>query len=218
MSKEKIRKSFDRIAVLPDICDRNRFYHRYLLRLLPDDMDKALDIGCGTGTFTRAVAGKCARVTGIDLSDRMIEEACKRNPCAGTEYRVGDVERLDLGVGVYDAVVSIATFHHLDLDIVLPKIRDSLKQGGVLLVLDLYKPRTLSEHLLAALAVIPNWCLDRIVFKGREPSERKQLWIEHEELDDLPTMEDIRAKSAQYTPDARIRKHLFWRYSLRYRK
>jgi ubiquinone/menaquinone biosynthesis C-methylase UbiE len=71
-----------------------------------------LDIGCGTGGFTRAIADiASAAVTGIDISERFIEfardaPAPKRGAVA---WRVGSAESLSVAEGsFYRAVLSLA--------------------------------------------------------------------------------------------------------------
>lgn len=41
----------------------------------------AVDLGCGTGLATKALASKVAKVYGIDISQAMIKQA-KEQPCA----------------------------------------------------------------------------------------------------------------------------------------
>jgi len=58
-----------------------------------------LDVGCGNGYFARALAQRGARVTGIDISPRMIEHAKRQetaNPL-GIEYHVLDAAALPAG-------------------------------------------------------------------------------------------------------------------------
>lgn len=60
---------------------------------------RILDVGCGNGYFGRALARRGARVTGIDISPRMIEHA-KRQEAAeplGIEYHVLDAAVLPAG-------------------------------------------------------------------------------------------------------------------------
>jgi SAM-dependent methyltransferase len=39
---------------------------------------RVLDVGCGTGTYARAIAGRCAEVVGVDLSPKMVELAVEK--------------------------------------------------------------------------------------------------------------------------------------------
>jgi len=58
-----------------------------------------LDVGCGNGYFTRALARRGARVTGIDISPRMIEHAKRQESteALGIEYHVLDAAGLPAG-------------------------------------------------------------------------------------------------------------------------
>src|SRR5581483_6675791 len=66
--------------------------------LEPRSGDLWLDVGCGAGHLAELAAGAGARVTGIDLSPRLIEVAQARAAAGGYEidYRVGDAERLEV--------------------------------------------------------------------------------------------------------------------------
>ena len=65
-----------------------------------------IDIGCGEGRFCRLLAERGAIVTGVDLTERLIEQA-RAFGSEGETYIVGDAEDLE-GVpdGSFDAAVS----------------------------------------------------------------------------------------------------------------
>ncbi|MBZ6078605.1 class I SAM-dependent DNA methyltransferase [Microvirga puerhi] len=46
-------------------------------RMRLDRFGPTLDLGCGTGLMAKALAGRCARIEGVDLSPRMLEKAAK---------------------------------------------------------------------------------------------------------------------------------------------
>jgi TolB-like protein len=77
---------------------------------------RVLDIGCGTGGFTRAIADiASAAVTGIDISERFIEfardaPAPKRGAVA---WRVGSAESLPVAEGSFDRAVLSLVLHQL---------------------------------------------------------------------------------------------------------
>ncbi len=63
-----------------------------LLGLLGDVCDKVvLDAGCGEGFLARVLAARGARVTGIDLSPRLIALARERDAAGAIDYRVADL-------------------------------------------------------------------------------------------------------------------------------
>ncbi|MDF5707628.1 MAG: DUF1698 domain-containing protein [Nostoc sp. S4] len=66
---EKIRHDFDRIALHEqEGWNHNSHYHNFLLKQLPLDSRNVLDIGCGTGLYSRLIAQRADRVIAIDLS------------------------------------------------------------------------------------------------------------------------------------------------------
>jgi SAM-dependent methyltransferase len=85
--------------------------YRLLLRLLrPGPEESILDVGCGTGYFTRRFArNQMAAVTGVDTDPEAIGYA--RLHAANREsYLVGSGEELPFPVGAFDLSVSIATY------------------------------------------------------------------------------------------------------------
>jgi SAM-dependent methyltransferase len=98
--------------------------------------DAVIDIGCGVGRLTRAIASRAARVVAIDVSQEMLDRAGELNSDLATvEWRLGDGSSLT-GVedGSADACVSAVVFQHLpDADITLGYIREIgrvLRPGG----------------------------------------------------------------------------------------
>src|SRR3954467_10031278 len=74
---------------------RLEFFGPYQIQRAGDVTGKALlDVGCGSGYFSRAMAERGATVTGVDISSRMIEHA---REAGGTNltYEVLDAARID---------------------------------------------------------------------------------------------------------------------------
>ena len=67
-----------------------------------------LDVGCGTGALTEAIAQSCApkRLAGIDPSAAFLDFARQRLSHAGSELRQADAHDLPFGVAEFDQVVS----------------------------------------------------------------------------------------------------------------
>lgn len=217
-----IQADFDRIARLPDEgrWNHNHHYHGYLLKHLPARINTALEIGCGAGDFCCLLAARADQVLGIDLSSEMLRAARERSAdYPNIDYQQLDVLTWDMPIRQFDCVASIATLHHLPLATMLLKIRDSLKPGGVLLVLDLYKPETRSEMLYAGLAVLPN-ILVKLAKDGlRQPSEEaRAAWDAHGKDDVYPRLSEVRRLCADILPGAKVRRHFFWRYSIVWKK
>ena len=92
-----------------DVAPSIRDMHEAIVHVLaPQAGDRWLDVGCGAGHMAELAAGAGARVTGIDLSPRLIDVARARADAGGfdIEYRVGDAESLDVEDASFDIVAS----------------------------------------------------------------------------------------------------------------
>jgi ubiquinone/menaquinone biosynthesis C-methylase UbiE len=92
-----------------DVADTLRDMHRALVEAVdPQPGERLLDVGSGAGNLAELAAGTGARVTGIDLSPRLVEVAKARAEEGGyeIEYRLGDAEGLDVDDASFDRVVS----------------------------------------------------------------------------------------------------------------
>lgn len=73
---------------------------------------RALDIACGTGRFTKMLVERGAEVTGLDVSNAMIEQA--KEKCQGAEFVQGDARRLDYADKSFELALSVNGFNHLE--------------------------------------------------------------------------------------------------------
>ncbi len=75
--------------------------------------EKLLDLACGQGLFSREVAKAGAKVTGVDLSPRLITIAKERSP-RGIQFHVAPADRLDFLAGnSFDAVVCVSAIQNM---------------------------------------------------------------------------------------------------------
>lgn len=104
-----------------------------LQKMLPDFTGKrVLDLGCGFGWHCiYAVEHGATFVTGIDISEKMLEEARKRNSSPLIEYKCMAIEDYDFQPNMFDIVISSLTFHYLEsFDNICRKINTTLTLGG----------------------------------------------------------------------------------------
>lgn len=100
---------------------------------------RLLDAGCGSGTLALSLAARGFRVTGIDLSETMIEAARRKDEDGRVRWARADIAALegaDLG-GPFDAVVCVTDIlcHLPELDLwsaAFRGFRSQLRPGGVL--------------------------------------------------------------------------------------
>jgi len=142
---DKIQADFDRIALLfGEHWNHNNHYHGFLLKQLPEQLGEALEVGSGTGMFSRLLAKRAEKVLGVDLSPQMVRIAKERSAqYSNLDFQVVDVQSWDFPKERFDCIATIATLHHLPFEGTLANMRDALKPNGILLVLDLYQAETL---------------------------------------------------------------------------
>ena len=155
--KENVRKMFDSIAG-----DYDRLNH-----ILSLDVDKSwrkkavkeivggsgdplriLDMACGTGDFSMAIARDAvpgSRITGADISEGMLAGGRKKVEAAGLcdmiSLEAGDCEHLDFPDGSFDRVsiaFGIRNFEHIDKG--LSEMYRILRPGGKAVILELSVP------------------------------------------------------------------------------
>jgi len=216
-STHQIREEFDRIALLTERYGSvSDIYSNYLIQQLPPHSENALEIGCGTGEFTRLLAARAGGVTAIDLSSQMIRRAKSQSVnYRNIEYLLGDVMRVSLSLEEYDCIVSMATLHHLPLAEALLKMKDALKPNGVLLIHDLVGTDSLVDGMMSVLAHLVSvarrfWKTGRM----RAPREVRAAWAEHCKGEVYLTPAEVREMCRQYLPEARMQRHLLWRYTV----
>lgn len=218
---ESIQSDFDRIALLSgENWDHNAHYHGYLLGQIPKQCRQILEIGCGTGEFSRLLAARAGRVLALDLSPQMIRLARERSKLyPNIEFVKDDVLTYHLPDGQFDCIATLTTLHHLPLEIILRKISKALKPGGVFVCLDLYQRANLRDLLFDGVAYPTNLLLRLIkTGKPRPPREVREAYAEHGKTDAYLTLPQIRQLCADILPGALVRRHLFWRYSIIWKK
>lgn len=216
-----VEADFDRLALLDEAgWTSNNHYHDFLLEHVPQNCQNALEIGCGTGAFARQLAKRCKRVIALDLSAEMIRVARSRSSSfENLAFDWADAMTWKFPSSHFDFICSIATLHHLDQRELFLKIRDALKPGGVLAVLDLVQSDSLIERALdvIGLGVSPSL---RLIHNGRlqPPVEVRRAWEQHGKHDSYSTVSQMRALADEILPGSIVRRHLLWRYSLVYQK
>ena len=216
-----VEADFDRLALLDEEgWTANNQYHSSLLRQVPLNCENALEIGCGTGAFARALASRCGRVVALDLSAEMIRVARSRSSrFENLEFQLADAMTWGFPQSHFDFVCSIATLHHLEQRELLLKIKRALKPGGVLVVLDLVQSDSLAERMCDVVAFGVSGGL-RLIHNGRlqPPAEVRKAWEQHGKHDSYLTMAQVRALADEILPGARLVRCLLWRYLLVYQE
>ncbi|MBT2899685.1 bifunctional 2-polyprenyl-6-hydroxyphenol methylase/3-demethylubiquinol 3-O-methyltransferase UbiG [Streptomyces sp. McG3] len=192
--------------------DHNAHHHRWILRRLPGRSARALDIGSGSGDLARLLASRADAVHGIDADPAIVERARERTaPGVPVTFSVGDALE-DVPSGPYDVITCVATLHHLPLSEALTYFRRHLAPGGTLIVVGLYRPRSRSDYLIDAVAIPSNIAMAWIKNKGRRAPRPVAMTAPTRPA--TTAFPDIVRDARRVLPGARLRRRLFWRYTL----
>jgi 2-polyprenyl-6-hydroxyphenyl methylase / 3-demethylubiquinone-9 3-methyltransferase len=137
----------------------------YVRRNRPLSNLRALDVGCGGGLLTEAMASAGARATGIDLSEQLIDIARLHLLESGlqADYRVVSAEAMAVEQpGTFDVVTCMEMLEHVpDPQAIVQACFDALKPGGMLFL------STINRTPAAfALAVVGAEYVARLLPKG----------------------------------------------------
>ncbi len=98
---------------------------------------KILDVGCGTGNFSIKMARQGINVTGIDISEKMLEFAHSRasQEKLAIEFRKMDTQNLTFQDNIFDGVFSMATIEFVsDPNKMIEEMFRVCKKGGPIVV------------------------------------------------------------------------------------
>ncbi len=95
---------------------------------------KALEYGCGPGSYAFELAKQGTHVTAIDISPVGIERATEKAERLGVsdkcDFRVMNAEELEFADDSFDLICGTAILHHLDLDKAYSELRRTMRAGG----------------------------------------------------------------------------------------
>lgn len=97
--------------------------------------DIVLDLGCGQGFWAAALAKKCRKVVGVDISKDAIRKArhyTRNSPLKNRlEFHAGRLEDLNLDQESFDHIFSFCVLEHIEnLPVVLQEAKRLLRPGG----------------------------------------------------------------------------------------
>jgi ubiquinone/menaquinone biosynthesis C-methylase UbiE len=148
--KNESKEFFDKLANQYDSSLAGR-KSKVLHGLVTKTMDKfeyksVLDVGCGNGNFLiEVLKRKKVAVAGIDLSEKMIDEA-KIRLGSEADLRNGDSEHMPWKNSSFDVVTCTLSFHHYpNPGAVLKEMRRVLNPGGKVIIADPWRPTPLRQ-------------------------------------------------------------------------
>jgi SAM-dependent methyltransferase len=204
----------DDFAVAERGWNHNVAYYRLVRRAVPRGAGDLLDVGCGQGRLARELAGPGRRVLGVDPDAASVERARVLGD-GYPELAFATAGFLDSGwgdaPGSFDFISFVASLHHMDEEAALDKARELLRPGGRLVVIGLGCRDTKKTDLAFSALCLPlvkfnDLRPDRAEPDGMVIAEPKLHWAQY------------RALAQRVLPGATYRRHVFFRYVVRWTK
>ncbi|MEU1951717.1 class I SAM-dependent methyltransferase [Nocardia rhamnosiphila] len=195
--------------------NHNDYYGRWVAgRVVASGAREVLDIGCGTGNLAALLRDRGLTVTALEPDAATAGIAARRfaGDPAVRVVRAGFAER-EPGRR-WGAITLVAVLHHLPLVAALRELRESVAPGGRLVIVGCFRAACLVDGIAALPAVVANPVMGMI--RHPAPAEALPPHMSAPVADPRETLAEIRAAVAAELPGARIRRRLFWRYSLVY--
>ncbi|GKU75759.1 bifunctional 2-polyprenyl-6-hydroxyphenol methylase/3-demethylubiquinol 3-O-methyltransferase UbiG [Paenibacillus sp. L3-i20] len=160
-----------------------------------------LDVGCGMGRHALALNGAGFAVTGLDLSETLLDEAKKHDIEGSVEWVQGDMRQFPFSDSTYDATVNLFTsFGYFSVEEdnvkVLRNIRRVLKEGGSFLI-DFLNPNYVANNLVPrserldeesgltiveVRTIVDGWVQKEITVSESNDTERTRQYLERVRL------------------------------------
>lgn len=92
--------------------------------------DKVLELGCGTGYFTREIIKTGASVVAIDISPDLLAVAKKNINNSNISFCEENAYQMTFSEEYFDSVIGSSVLHHLDVEKAVSEIYRVLKPNG----------------------------------------------------------------------------------------
>ncbi len=167
-----------------------------------------LDVGCGDGTLAQYLRTDENNILGIDVSHSAIQKANENNTYSNVSFFQTSFEDFQPNNEKYDAIVFVASIHHMDMVNAIDKAKKLLAENGVLVIVGLAKPSSLSDWILELMRIIPSRIVSSI--KNNTTSEEFNIDVSY----DFPTMNEVRQIINEQLCGYTLRFGLHYRYLL----
>ncbi|WP_156686079.1 class I SAM-dependent methyltransferase [Mycobacterium sp. Marseille-P9652] len=191
--------------------NHNTAYHAWLVGIAARLRGRVLDVGCGEGLLVQRLAAVSTDVLGIDPDPQSVRRARQRLRSVGNaSVELTGFPGPDAARRPYDLITFVASLHHLPLRETLLEARRMLAPGGELAVVGLAANKSVADWVWSGLCT---------------PPARAGSWL-HGETRDIgvavaqprESLAEIRRAADDLLPGSRIRRGLYYRYRLKWRK
>ncbi len=190
--------------------NHNTAYHPELVAEVRRRGGSVLDVGCGDGLLLSRLAPFARRAVGIDLDPTALGRA--RDRLVGwrrAELVEADLRQASDGLAGerFDTVTCVATLHHVPLVDGLTALRRLLAPGGRLLIIGLAANGSPADWATGIATLLPIRALGRWHRESNPPGGVRIA-------EPAESLHRIAGTSARMLPGRRLRRRLYYRYSL----
>lgn len=187
--------------------NHNYAYNRWVAKKI-GNRSNILDVGCGDGTLALYLRTSDNKVLGIDISDFSIQKANKKNLYSNVSFSKIAFEDFKSNSERFDAIVFVASIHHMDMVNAIDKAKKLLAKNGMMIIVGLAQPSTLSDWIVELARIIPSKIISSI--KKNTTSEELDIGVSY----DFPAMNEIRRILNEKLCGHTLRYGLHYRYLL----
>jgi demethylmenaquinone methyltransferase/2-methoxy-6-polyprenyl-1,4-benzoquinol methylase len=180
-----VSSSYDTVVSVTTF-GRDAAWKSAMLELVPSGNCRVLDLACGTGILTFAIAGRASEVVGIDLMEENVRVAKEksRQYTSNVAFFASAAERIPQCDKSFDCITASYLPKYCDIDLVVKECARLLKSKGRLVMHDFTYPRnafmrglwgTYFKILRITGLFTPSW---RPVFNGLDGVIRESKWVD----------------------------------------
>lgn len=190
--------------------NHNTAYYKWIKQRTAD-CRSVLDVGCGDGSLVAYLDDGSKNLTGIDAELSCISTANAVNSSSNTQFFCCRFEDYEVH-GPYDAIIFVASIHHMDMTAALEKAKTLLSRNGLLVIVGLAAPSAARDYVIEGLRILPCKIISK--YKHMRSSEEQNIPVSYH----LPTLNEVRDISSKILPHAVIKYGLYYRYLLEWVK
>ena len=186
----------------------NTHYYPFIERSLQGRAESVLDVGSGEGMLTRLLRRSIPHVVGIDSDEASVDMAAAKSD--DIDYIWGDVLRHPFEPESFDAVVSVATLHHMEPRQGLRRMGQLIRPGGTLVVIGCAGSEGLRDRALDYVSTVA----------AGAAVARRNVWKQPSPIVWPPPVSyrEMRTHASELLPGSRFRRELLFRYSITWTK
>lgn len=169
-----------------------------------------LDVGCGKGYLDFELYNDTRFITGIDID--ISNNNYDNNKYPNLTFIKDDFIEYDFKNKKYDAIVFVASIHHMNMEIALEKAKHLLNKEGVILIVGISKPTNIIDWSIDIGRIIP--CKIISSLKKMRTCEDLNIKVNYR----YDSLSNIKKVFKRIIPNYKLKYGLYYRYLLYWKK